>query len=485
MVKSHLKNLGLLLGLAFYSVSVRAQEDSKILHFNGGAIRNQITVSSNLFYGLGGRSANLGGSGASFHPDAAMAYWNPAQLAALGQPGLQFDLNPALSLDLASLAALDPQVRSATDDAISEYRDPALNPTYSQIGLGLKQQNMMASVAIAWPMKQFTLAGYFHRPLALHLESMISGIRAQITTRLEQDDVFLNSFVDGNLDLQFGLSVKGLAMGRKITPKYHLGLAIERYSTRLSGSGYLNVEGTMITGGKEFAFNDPNDNWYNQLNQVLEAEYDGGGWGWKLAGSYLVQENLQFQALVEWAPNIHTHGFANIVNNTIPALSLSLFGAEDDDPEAEILDPEKLKLSQLTLTRQIDSETHAELLLKLPKTLKLGVAWRSGLISVHANYSLGFSPVAIQYGDHEIGLKPSHILRLGFDFKYLQAGIGFAALNRVMQGSTRLTEGDGATLWLPLFSLATGVDWLEHYRIDLLAIAVPLPVLKMTFGYRF
>ena len=466
--------------LIFSSPFVYAQNDSKILLFDGGNIDGDVSMSSSLFWGIGGKSANLGGSISAFEPDGTIAYWNPARLSMLQSNVLQVDYNPPLGVNVGSLANIDEKIKTATDNGIADYRDESLTPVYSRIGARMYQQGRLGSGVLAIPVNDYAFAVYFHRPLELALSSIMSGIRTQIVTLLEGDKVFFSSYLDGHVSMQIGVNCVGFSGSKIINSQWSVGLAVERYDFSVRTNGRLDVEGSMLFGGKENIFNDPNDSWYNNLNQYINANYTGSDWGWKIACSFDLNDNFKFDTVFEWAPNVTARGNMEFINNTVPAINLG-FG---DSGDSEILNPEKLKLSQMTLTKRVDGNVYQKLELNLPKTLKLGAAMKTSWVALHLNYALGFSPVSFVYGNDEIGIKPSHILRLGLDFKYVQTALGFAILNKVAKGSETLGE-NGTTTMLPLFSLGTGLEFSQNYRADFQVFAVPMPILKLSLGIRF
>jgi len=234
----------------------------------------------------------------------------------------------------------------------------------------------------------------------------------------------------------------------------------------------------MLFGGKENTFNDPNDNWHNDLNQAIDAKYLGSDWGWKLSASYDVQPNLQLDAVFSWAPNVTTTGHLDLVNNTVPALNLG------GDGENEILDPSKLKLSQLTLTREVQNRTFPKLEIKLPKTLTLSAAYKLDWFALHFSYGIGLSSLSLAYGPDEIGLKPAHSFTLGLDFKYVQSGMGLLILKKVAHGSENLGDS-GDSLLLPLFSLGTSSKVWQNYELNFSLVLSPVPIFKMGIGYSF
>ncbi len=464
------------------AVSVFAQEESKIVRFEGGKIHTGFSLAGSLMSGFTGRASGLGGSISSFGTEPSCGFWNAASLASAKKYALQVDYAPPIYFDPGRLVDFDSEIQSSTDDAIQSYRDPTLLPTYSKLGTTIMQPDLLTSAVIVVPLEEATLSAYFHRPLDLSVQAAISGFHTKIKTQLavgeEKDDVFFNSYVDGNLDLRLSANVIGLAAGKRMNEKWAVGLSFERFDFLIRSKGDLRVDGTMLFGGKENTFNDPNDNWHNDLNQALDAEYLGSDWGWKLSASYAVQPNLRLDAVFSWAPNVTTAGYLDLINNSVPALNLG------GDGKDEILDPSKLKLSQLTLTREVQNKTFPKLEIKLPKTLTLAAAYRLGWFAMHFSYGLGLSPLSLAYGPDEIGLTPAHSFKLGLDFKYIQSGLGLLILKKVAHGSENLGDS-GHSLLLPLFTLGTSSKVWQNYDLNFSLVVSPVPIFKMGIGYSF
>ena len=473
------------LGLFFFSATAHAQEESKIIRFEGGRLNANFSLAGSLFSGFSGRAAGLGGSISAFEPEPSCGFWNAASLASIKKFAFQVDYTPPVDFDPGRMIDFNTEIQASTDDAIQSYRDPSLVPTYSRLGTKVEQPDRLTSAVIVLPLQQATLSAYFHRPLDLSLQSALANFHTKIKTQLavgeEKDDVFFNSYVDGDLNLRFSANCVGVAAGKQIDEAWAVGLAFERYDFMLRAKGLLMVDGTMLFGGKENTFNDPNDNWHNDLNQSIDAEYLGSDWGWKISASYDLQPNLQLDAVFSWAPNVTTAGHLALVNNTVPALNL---GGESEDGEDEILDPAKLKLSQLTLTREVQNKTFPQLEIKLPKTLTLAAAYKLNWLALHFSYGLGLSPISLAYGPDEIGFKPAHSIKLGLDFKYIQTGFGLLILKKVAHGSENLGDS-GTSILLPLFALGTHHQVWQNYDLNFSLVLAPMPIFKMGVGYSF
>jgi len=481
-----MKFRGLQIALLLLPLSaVRPQDNSRILRLHGGRVDLRCQLANNLSHGPGGRAAGLGNSITSFHPDAAMASLNPAALVRVRDPVASVDFTPPLSLDLSALIDVESEIRSSTDSAIEDYRDPQIDLQYSRLGAALQQQSQLGALLLAFPVRGTLLCTYYTRPFDLRLSSRLTAFDAQIYTTLqvsdEADDIYFNSRIDGLTRLEVGASSFGWSAARRVSPRLSFGFGMQRTRVEVGGFGRLNVDGTMLYAGRENTFNDPNDSWINTLNQSFDGRYSGAGWGWRAGVLFETRPALQLALSFDWQPEISASGAAEILNYTVPALNLDALGQEDG--EDEILEAEELKLSQLTLTRAVENPVHSILTVKLPKTLRLGAAYSWKRMALHLTWVRGFDVLALCYGEDEIGLERRHSLTAGFDAGLVQLGAGYTRMNKTVSGSEKL--GEQQELTLPLLSLGSHIPIVSGLDLDVLWFALPLPLLKLHFTWVF
>ncbi len=458
-----------------------AQENSKILAFNGGHIRTDMTLFNHLFSPVGGYNAGMGGSLTENKPTAL--FYNPALFSK--KTVWFFECAPGYGVDVGSLADINSRVESSTDVAIQDYKDQSILLNYPFVQSAFKSKTRLCAGGLVVPVKDWRVGAHFYSPLGMQLDGLVSGSAAQINSKLavsgDVDDVFFNGFVNGHFNLKTDLFVSGLNLTRRISPQWSAGLLLRLYSFSARSVGLMNVEGTMLYGGRENTFNDPNDNWHNDLDQAVNARYKGDAVGWTLGSSYQVSDDISLAAVLEWMPDIDAAGYMRIVNNKVPALNLD---AVTGDSEDEIFQAEKLKLSQLTLTEPVPHQTFSTLKFKLPKTVKLGAAWHKKWFTAALSYHYTFSPVSFVYGGDEIGIKPGHRLTAGFDFKYVQTGVGFMTLKKFSRGPKDL-ETETVNYFLPVFTLGSSMVVQRNYLCYISLVLDPVPALKIGYGYYF
>jgi len=471
-----LKQAGRCICAMFYFLSwpLSAQDDSKILLFDGGRVQQRWQINWN---GLSGLNASAGSGICAGTALPSAATLNPASLASLSRFSMQLDYIPRLQIELAGPLDLNDHVATATDDAMAEFKTSTTKIEYSRVSAHLQQSDQLAAAVLAgsWGRQRFAL--YFYRPFDIRLNGLIAGVRSQINAKIavsdKKDDLFFNSYMDGVNALSATSVISGFSLAREWSPVWRIGLSIEQCRARFQISGRLDVEGSMLFGGKENAFNDPGDPWHNDLHQFIDADYSGQAWGIKLGQIARLSEHWQAAALLDWRADMHAHGALTLINNTVPALNLSADKSNDE----EILDPEKLKLSQLTLTRTAAYASYPELTVRWPGALRIGLLYQHRRLETQINYSYGLSPFAMRYGKDEIGLRPVHSVRLGIVHPWLQVGLGASVVEKIAQGSERLGES-GETFIIPQFSLGTGFHIRSGIQIILALVTVPLPVLR-------
>ncbi|MBN1999495.1 hypothetical protein JW935_18195 [candidate division KSB1 bacterium] len=460
-----------------------AQDNSKILSLNGGHIRTRVTLYNHLFSAVGGENANLGGS--LTESGVTALFYNPALTSTYQRPTGFLELSPGYGIDVGSLGDINSHVKSSTDAAIQEYKDQSILLTYPFVQSAYKTKTRLNAGGLIVPVKDWVVGAYFYSPLDLQLDGLVTGSAAQINSKLvvsdDEDDVFFNGFVNGHINFHTGLFASGLNISRQFSRRWSAGFLLRYYRFSAHSDGLMNVEGTMLYGGRENTFKDPNDNWHNDLDQAVDAQFKGKDLGWSVGALYQLDENISFAALLDWMPDITASGHLHIVNNRVPALNLDTVTGDSD---GEIFQAEKLKLSQLTLTETIRHQTFSQLKLRLPKFIKLGAGWRKGWFSASLSYSYGFSPLSFVYGKDEIGIKPEHRLTAGLDFKYVQAGLGFLTLKKFSNGSENLGT-EPQHFILPVFTLGSFFKFKEDYTVYVSLILDPVPAIKLGYGYQF
>jgi len=472
-------------------LALQAQtKESKVSRFHGGNLDFRLGVSTAYFYGMGGPSSILGGLGSRI--DASNLYGNPATLGQLGHRSVFLDLTPPVSTDVSGLLDLNGRVAEAVDDGLEGNLEKDAAVDYPKAGLDFGQGGALSAgaAAIALP-KGWTVAIGYSRPFNVRVDALTSGFESTVITQVTisegKRNVIFNSFVDTALEFRLDVSAVSFSAAKRLAlgparPGPSVGISLSRYRAEARIDGHAAIDGLMIFGGQEHIFNNPADPWPNDLTQSIRGRYAGGGWGVKLGAFHPVNSKVAVQAVVNLSFPLGMTGDLDIVQNRIPALDLdALF---EGGAEQEILDPAKLKLTQLTLTERVAKETYRRLQMRFPHELTLGVAGHLGLLEGAFHYTRYLSDLSFQYGPDRVGVEIEHGVRLGLDFRYARLGLGLLTGHE-----TRLHRGreksDRRALIVPLASIGGGVTFLHTYELNLQVVAVPSPMLRASFGLSF
>ena len=472
----------------FFLLPVAAQpqtKESKVARFHGGNLDLRLAVSGAYFHGIGGGSAFLGGLGS--HSDASSLYWNPAALGQLSRRSVVLDFAPPLGGDVAGMLDLNERAADAIDDGLEGNLEKDAIIKHPKVGLDFSQRGAISAGAAAILLSGgWTVAAGYFRPLNVKLEALTSGLESKVITRVTisegKRDIIFNSFVDTALDFRFDLSAVSLAAARRFPLGPSVGIALSRYRAEATIDGHAAIDGLMIFGGQEHIFNNPADPWPNDLTQAIHGRYEGNGWSVKLGAFYPFRTYLVFQAIVNLSFPIGMTGDLNILQNRIPALNLGvLFGNGDNE---EILDPARLKLTQLTLTERVQEKTYPRLEMRFPHEIGLGVAARLGFVEGAINYTRYLGDLSFGYGPYRVGAELEHGVRLGLDFNYARLGLG------ILTGhETRLSRGEEKSqrtpFIVPIASIGGGTTFLRIYQVTLQLEALPSPTLLVSFGLDF
>ncbi|MDZ7261363.1 MAG: hypothetical protein ONB05_04580 [candidate division KSB1 bacterium] len=485
-MKEFLKSLPLLLLLSTNSLG---QNGSELTDFQGGQYTFKLSLSNNLFLGVGSRVGGLGGDYGGLLPTSETLLWNPANLAFIKKSQWTFDVNPPLMFNPTSLVDIDGEVRSAVDDNIADMKGENFSmkdEDYPELALSLGEKGNFGTGSFAWRNGEFTIAGALFQPFHLTLDLVGTGFEARMETVDEEDPALSVTFFS-SLDLSLSTRIKiqgwSLGAGRMITPRWAAGLSLERLSGLAEVNAQFQVEGIMVTAGNERAFNDPNDPWENNLHSSVKGGYQGSSTTYKLGTTYKLNENWGLGTVLSLAQPLTMKGELKIIQRTLPGLNLQAEGDED------ILDATKIDLDEPTKTIQQHNPTSELLILNLPSSLGIGISGQIGFLGVSLNYNRYFGECSYQYdvmrNGEEIkysqGIKLSNEFRLGLELtKYFRLGCGMT-MGTLVDKNQEPSKPQG--IIVPTFSLGTGFKLNRNLTTDLLLLAIPAGVGKISISY--
>jgi hypothetical protein len=467
-------------------------DDGQMTAFHGGRYDSQLLLSSGLLAGFGSRTPSLGGTCTGLRYSAEDLYWNPARLGFLNGPQVMLDLNPPLiSLNAGSLMDLDGQAAEAVDDLVDEMGgdDLILSPgDYPDIQATVGQTGLVQSAGLACSAQDWSAGVGFLRPLSLELELLGTGLKACFVEPLDEDEELVFS-TSADLSLLMNVQVNALtfSLARQLSPRWSLGLAVDRTYGSTSANGRLQTEGIVTLAGHEAAFNDPDADWPNRLYSKVDGSYSGTSWGVKAGASCRLGDNLSLDGTLTLPFTLRMNGYLDITQYAPPP-------AIDLDAD-EVLDPDEIDLDEPTRTEARDNPAADEVIIEAPGSIKVGAAWRVSFLTavlqlshywgdLSGHYRIDDDGEAVSY---HLGITPTNAFTLGLDLGVVRLSGGLLAGESFYRREPQKEDGQPeiTRLVVPTFTLGTGMGLGGGYGIDLLLVSVPSGAMRVTTHLAF
>ncbi len=463
--------LSSLLMLAVVGSPAIAQDDdelAKVQHFEGG--RFDLSIGAASLALLGPNAAGLQTTVAPIYPGPGRHLHNPALLAITQRALLAADVGPRLDLDLASLFDLEGELSEAGDDLFEDHLADDGVLVSSRAGADLRHPGGLSAASLVMPTSSACIAFSIDRAVDLDLGILATGIQTWADIEKEVGDVTEQVHMRADLDFSARLRLRAqrysVAAGYTPRPDLWAGIGVDWLACLAQVNGLADVEGLMATGGREFAFGDPNDTWENSLDQSLNGRYEGSTWGLRLGGGWRPIARLAIGITWQHTMALDMRGEAD--------LELRRLAAFDDGG----IDPGSLSLSQPTETEIVESPVDDRMSVEFPRSLTLGLASYLGPISFSLDGSLYGGDFRLAYLDASTELRPRTLVKAGFytaGFS-LAAGLLLVEPRLVLDGE--VTEP--GLLPMPLLSLGGGRRVNDHLRLDAVLSAAPLPGLRLS-----
>ncbi|MBN1349201.1 hypothetical protein JXJ21_07320 [candidate division KSB1 bacterium] len=486
-----IKGLSGMLILLLLTATLRSQGDSELIDFQGGKYTFEFTTLNNLNLGVGSRVGAMGGDYAGLFPSSESVLWNPANLAFMNHSQWTIDLRPPLVIDPAAFTDLDAEIHSAVDDGIQDIKGTDFIMTdarYPELSLKMGARGNFGSGSFAIKSRYFTIAGAVYKPFEFDLNLIGTGMEARIKTGEPGSALEVAFFSAIDLSVSANLRIQGMSIGfgRMITPEWSAGASFERLSGVADVTARFLVEGIMVTAGNERTFNDPNDPWYNDLHSSISGHFNGNCTGITLGSTYKFGKTWGVGAVLSMTNALEMNGQMQIIQHSLPGLNLE---AEKDE---DLLDPthEDFDISSPTKTRLLYNPTGDLLILNLPSSVGLGTGGKLGFLGISVNYARYFGEMSYEYAvdrngtpiPYSRGLALSNGFRLGLDFKYLRLCGGVLSAQMIDEVNES-SETDGSTFLIPNFCMSTGFRILQRLRADIVLVAMPSGIGKISFSY--
>lgn len=479
--------LTVVLLLSILAINLHAQGDSELRYFRGGKYESTVSFSNALFYGIGSRVGGMGGDYGGLVRGSESLLWNPANLASIRRSELTLDFKPRVLLDAASFVDIDAEVRSAVDDGIEDSKGPNFTMSdgdYPDVGVRFGEKGSFGTGSFAFRGSGFTVAGALHQPFSLSFDLLGSGFEVQMVTIDEEDptkEVTFFSSVDMNVHARLRIQGASVGVGKMLTPKWSVGLAVDRLSGVAETRARFQVEGIMVVAGNERAFNDPNDPWQNNLHSSIFGKYKGNSTALRLGTTYQLGRNWGVGATLVYYQPLKLSGNLDERKYSLEGLNL------DAEADEDLLDITEIDLDEPTRTVMEEPATAELLEIKFPNSLGVGISGKAGFLGLALNYTHYLGEWSYRFdvlddGKLEVntkGLSMEYAIRLGFDFNILQLGAGFATGTIIDEGG----DSHGKAAFVPMLSLGTGFRVNKSISADVLILGIPSGVGKVTLHY--
>jgi hypothetical protein len=333
---------------------------------------------------------------------------NPALIIGERSPKIILHFAPGVSYGFTKLSRISSIISDELDTHIKAYRTDDLQVNYPAIDLKLKRKMSWPEGLFVFPFKKYQIGLSIHRSLSVSMLFDWIGSETTISTILNSggvnNKVILNNYLDGSNELDYFVYSGSFTISRAINQKIILGFQAERLYYDLYISGNWNIQGSMLYNGKEFLFNDPETLWPTDISQSLQAHYTGVGWQLNLGTIFIAKANWIADGSISFSSNVSMTGNLSGNRNKIPALNVEAL--QNNAGVDEILDPEKLNLSKLTLTQSVPWKEHSVLKETMPVQLKIGLMHNIGNWGFYFSDKFYFGKYRWQYGKDFVELSP-------------------------------------------------------------------------------
>ncbi|MBD3349303.1 MAG: hypothetical protein GF400_08940 [Candidatus Eisenbacteria bacterium] len=459
---------------ALASSPATAGDDGTVEYFDGGSLRTEVRLSLGFLYGLGARPDGLGAPVSTCSSGLSAVGGNAAGLAFVPEGGILLDVLPPVGASLTDIVDLESRAETAIDESLEDVADDDLDPTYPSLSASAGQQPGLVSGALVLRLGNVVAGVAIEEPATLRLDLVENGIEAFAGGTKSEDegdvDVEMRGFADAVCDLSFEIDRTTAALATAVTPELGLGATFSRYHARAAVDGVLRGDGIVNYGGQEYSFNDDGDAWENDLGGSISGSFEGEAFGWSVGASYRRFDWLTLDVHYSAAPEIQMRG------QLVSVESMPAAATEDGIELSEI------SASQPTLTETTVDIDDDPMVLELPShaaaaaTARLGPAlltlecrvYGSGLGMRHDDYSEG---VELDYG-------------AGLELAVGALRLGGGALSGRLVGESA-DEQESTAVLIPLANLGMAMEFGENIGADLMVLALPMQVARVSVTYGF
>ncbi len=448
--------------------------DGTLEYFDGGSIRSDVRLSLGFLYGAGAAPDGLGAPISTVHSGVASISGNPSGLAYLAAGGVLVDVLPPVGASVSDIADLEERAARSIDDAIEDVTAHGMIPDYPEVAAQAGQQAGLVSGALAFRVGPAVMGASLDEPMVLELELVGNGIET-FAGGVKSDgsddvDIDMRGFADVACDLSFAVDRVTGAVATDLGNGIGLGVSLSRYHASATVDGMLRGDGVVDYGGQEYVFNDPDDAWDNELGGSLRGSYEGDGLGWSIGASYRALGWVTLDALYSNVPRLSLSGSLVTIESMPPAVSDN--GVDLDEVTA----------SQPTYTETEVTVEDDDVMLNLPSYAGFAATFEVVGVDATLEYRRYSGALGFEHDGHVEGVDMANALGLELRYRGLSLGGGFITGTLVGESAE---DADRTDVLIPLANVGMGFELGESASVDLLVLALPLQVARVSFSYEF
>lgn len=496
--------------------------DNEITYFNGGLHNLEFKFYSSLLTGIGAKSRNYGNTISSLPETPALTKTNPAGLGFYNKNWVSFDFSPGFSMGIDDLySGFDQQIDDAVDSAIEDMKAQGLEPIYPDVNSSVGQIGWLNGLAASFSYENFGNWGIaIHKPLQLDMNFTGNGISVIITDSVmknagqpdeyvERTTVPLDIELFSNMNFEF--SQVDFGFGRRVQDNVSIGVGVNFINADINSNLVARINGIIRqTGGNtdiNVAFNDPNVQYRNTLNDTVNIRFQKTLAGNKLAVSYKPHDCLFLDGVISLPKKAHLDGNLHIVQHTLGALDMNY----DEEAGEELFDIELLKPSKIAYTNRTIYDSDS-LELSLPGSFGISAGYAKKRFQAILSYEKPIGDLAfdykcnvyedglkkidnefVSYSDttqkaYKVGLKMKHNIKFAVGYGKFALSGQLIIADQILDG---MKDSDGnpaeptKNMMLGSAAFGFGCKLYRNISLDMNIIALPSPFLRTTLTYKF
>lgn len=493
---------GSLFGSAF------AQNDSEMEFFEGGYIRSEFGIRSQLLTGTGVKGA-YGGLIAPISPDPFVIFGNPAAISRIKGRKVVVASSPSLEFDLASISDPNPSIKEEMDVRLESFNVTGTK-TYPEMtgSIGLLG-SFVSGFALTLPIESNDdrwldgklprlfdcIAFGYTEPFRFRSNFTYSGLRMRIRTidrdvngvRVPENEVLLYSSIKMDSDISVTSDSWNISVARE-TGDFWLGAGIQRTAGRIEIHTNQRTDGIMSKAGSESSFNDPQSPWDDDYFFTAHGLFQGSALALRLGSIYQPSPKVILGAMFRLQGKMKMDADFDLELHSFTALKMNAAEGEKRFDINKIEDA-----SELTRTTEKVFETASTMDVSIPSELAVSASY-DGLIKPSITFTKYFGELSYRYEQTEDGVpfvyrrgyKPDYGMNLNFDLFVLKFGIGAVKAVDVVEGykdSQGTPIPPASAIWIPHLSFGFETGLSDALKLGVLLEGLPEDAVRLTLEY--